>query len=385
MSTTHAAGEDPTSESGKSAQLDRRQFLGAAAATLGASAFNIGTASAADVEVLDITPDLIKAAQREGTIVVRYGSPVDEMMLMANAFEKQFGVKVLADRKVGVLGTQQFVTEERAGKHVLDVNYSADPHGILTLGEEGLYLRFVLKDLDKKLDPTSYLSNVGYCARTSDAVIAYNPDFLPHDRAKELFKTWHGLLDPSLRGKIGMTEPGGGGIPFATYFMFYKRPEYGRDFLVKLAAQKPRLYTGSAPAREDLAAGATSVFIPSFQSAAMIEFMKGDKTAWTYPEVAPSYANGYLCISKNAPHPNAARLFTAWFFTQEGARHLQLSQQAITLKGVPEERPAVPLLQKTSWWQPYPESIKWVPDMVEWQDRYEELLKDMRGILGYRT
>ena len=181
-----------------------------------------------------------------------------------------------------------------------------------------------------------------------------------------------------------MNEPAGGGVPFATYLLFLRRPEYGRKFLENLAQQKPRLYPGSAPGREDLAAGAISVFIPNWESAAMENFLKGDQTAWTYPEIAPAFSNTYLAISKRAPHPNAARLFTAWFFTMEGAKALQAAQVRCTLKNVPDERQAIPRLKKTSWWKPYPNEIRWVPDVKDWNDNYDQLMPEMRQALGWR-
>lgn len=367
----------------------RRTFVRAATSlALGAAsgllATGGGKASAQDVETIDINARLIEAAKREGSLTVRYSSPVDEMTEMARAFQARFGVKVQMDRKVGVLGTQQFQVEERAGQHVMDVNYSADPAGIRDLIEDGLYLRYTLSDLDKKLDKGTYMPGMGYCPKWTEIVISYNPEHIPHEQAREMFKSWRGLLDPKLKGRIGLNEPAGGGVPFATFLMFYRRPDYGRKFLEQLAAQAPRLYPGSAPGREDLAAGAISVFIPNWESIAMVHFLKGDKTAWTYPDVAPAFANTYLTISKRAPHPNAARLFTAWFFTPEGARAMQAVQARPTLKGVPDERGAIAKLKQTSWWQPYPDKIRWVPDMDDWDKNYEKLMPDMRRILGWK-
>lgn len=368
----------------------RRSFLGTAAALAagagsGLLASRSQAAAAAEVETIDVNPKLIEAAKRDGSLIIRYSSPVDEMQTLARNFEARFGLKLQLDRRVGVRGTQQFATEERAGRHIIDVNYSADPEGIQELGEEGLYLRFTLADLEKKLDKGSYIAGLGYCPRWSDIIISYNPEHIPHARAKEMFKTWRGLLDPSLRGgKIGMNEPAGGGVPFATYLMFYRRPEYGRQFLEQIAAQKPRLYPGSAPGREDLAAGAISVFIPNWESVAMSLFTKGDRTAWTYPEIAPAFPNAYLTISRRAPHPNAARLFVAWMFAPEGARVLQGIHQRPTLKGLPDDRPAIPKLRQTSWWQPYPENIRWVPDRDDWTRNYDKLMPDMRQILGWK-
>lgn len=366
-------------------RISRRQvlgsaMLGSAGALLGAPG---GHAAASDVETIAVTPSLIAAAQREGDLVVRYSSPVAEMRLMASAFEKRFGIKVQADRKVGVVGTQQFATEERAGRHVMDVNYSADPAGIDDLISEGLLLKYTLADLANKLDRGAYIPDQGYCPKWTEIVISYNPEAIPHEKARALFKTWHGLLDPSLKGKIGMNEPAGGGVPFATYLMFYRLPQYGRAFLARLAAQNPRLYPGSAQGREDLAAGAISVYIPNWESISMIKFLAGDKTAWTYPEIAPAFANTYLVISRNAPHPNAARLFNSWFFTPEGARVMELAQAKPTLKGLADNRTAVQKLKQTSWWRPYPESIRWVPDTADWIKNAGHLIPDMRSVLGW--
>ena len=367
----------------------RRSFLRAGTALAAAGAGSLlgvqsGSAHAQSVETVDITPRLIEAAKREGTLLVRYSSPVDEMAEFARAFTAKFGIKVQTDRKVGVLGTQQFMTEERAGQHVMDVNYSADPAGMRDLADEGLYLRYTLADLDKKLDKGTYLPGIAYSPKWTEIVISYNPDLIPHAEAKEMFKTWNGLLNPKLKGKIGINEPAGGGVAFATFLMFYRRPEYGRKFVEQLAAQSPRLYPGSAPGREDLAAGAISVFIPNWDSVAMIEFLKGDKTAWTYPDVAPAFTNTYMAISKQAPHPAAARLFSAWFFTPEGAKAVEAVQARPTLKGTTDQRSAIPKLKQTSWWQPYPAKTRWIPDMDDWDKNYEKLMPEMRRILGWK-
>ena len=366
-------------------KVSRRSVLRAGAAALAAASFArfAPPLRAQDVEVVDLDDDLIKAAQEEGSLTVRYSSPVDEMQKMADAFTRRFSIPVQIDRKVGALGNQQFATEERAGQHIVDVNYSADPPGIVNLAEEGFYVYYTLPDLKSKLDPGTYIENLAYSPKWTDIVISYNPEQIPHDVARERFKTWHGLLDEDLVGKIGMNEPAGGGVPFATYLMFLRSPEYGQEFLEKLAAQEPRLYPGSAPGREDLAAGAISVFITNWESIAMIQFEKGDPTAWTYPEIAPAFANTYFAISKNAPHPKAARLFSAWFFTEEGASVMHEVQARPTLKGVPDNRTAVAKLKQTDWWQPYPEDIRWVPEREDWEKSYEELIPVMRQILGW--
>lgn len=359
--------------------LSRRALLGSAAACALAPA-----AGAAGEEVIDITPDLVARARAEGRLLLRYSSPVDEATAMGRAFEAAFGIRVQLDRKVGVVATQVFATEERAGQHVMDVNLGSDPAGLRDLAEEGLYLRFTLPELEAKLHRGAYIPGLGYCPRWSDIILSYNPALIPHDRAAAMFRTWEGLLDPGLAGRIGMTEPAGGGVAFATYLMFYRLPNYGRAFVQRLAAQRPRLYAGSAAGREDLASGAISVFIPNWESVAMAEFLKGDRTAWTYPEVLPSFANSFLSINARAPHPAAARLFVAWFFTPDGAKAVEATQNKPTLKGIPDQRSAIPALRRTDWWRPLPEDRRWVPDLADWESNFDTLLPDMRRVLGWR-
>src|SRR5690606_36843530 len=78
-----------------------------------------GAALAADVETLEITPDLIAAAKKEGQVFLRYSSPVTVYEHHAAAFKEEFGIEVVTDRKVGPVGQQVFAQEERPGKHVM--------------------------------------------------------------------------------------------------------------------------------------------------------------------------------------------------------------------------------------------------------------------------
>ncbi|MFH1028802.1 MAG: extracellular solute-binding protein, partial [Pseudomonadota bacterium] len=326
---------------------------------------------------------LVKAAQAEGSVTLRHQSPITFTDGIARAFTRQYGIKVDIDRRVGALGTQQFLMEERAGKHIVDVWWTSDIAGREIAKKEGFLLNHTYPDLKKKFVDGTYDEGWSYSLWKINVVIQYNPQLLSHAKAKELFKTWKGLLDPSLKGKFGMTEPAGGGIPLVTYTMFYQRPEYGRDFFVKLAAQNPRVYPGSAPGREDLAAGAISVFIPNWDSIAMSEFMRGDRTAWTYPEITPSYSSTIIVISKNAPHPNAARLLAQFPMTPEGIKALQVDGCS-TLKGVEDTREAISKLKQTDWWKPYPDEIGWAPSEEYMMKNSDSLIKDMRQILGWK-
>ena len=89
-----------------------------------------------------------------------------------------------------------------------------------------------------------------------------------------------------------------------------------------------------------------------------------------------------MSISAKAPHPAAARLFTAWFFTPEGAKAVAANQNRPTLKNIPDERTSIPKLRETSWWTPIPQNGHWVPDEKDWEANYDDLMPDMRKAFG---
>src|SRR3546814_17694378 len=76
-------------------------------------------------------------------------------------------------------------------------------------------------------------------------------------------------------------------------------------------------------------------------------------------------------------------LFTAWFFTPEGASVMHEVQARPTLKGVPDNRTAVAKLKQTDWWRPYPEDIRWIPEREDWGQSYDELIPVLRQLLGW--
>ena len=346
------------------------------------------SSGSAGFETLKLDDSLVKAAQKEGTLVVRTSSPVDFIQSLSDKFNSKYGITLQADRRVGVVGTQQFAVEERAGKHVVDVMWNSDPLGLQNLADEGFLQRYQFNaDIQSRLGKDVTLpGNVGYGPYKTELVISYNPKLISTEDAVAAFSNWEGLLKPEFRGgKFGMTEPAGGSVPFATYLMFYREKKYGPEFLVKLAKQDPRLYNGSAPGREELGSGAIVAYITDWEYVAMQNYMKGATSQWTYPDIAPSFPATHIALSSNAQHPNAARLLAAWVFSDEGAAALGDLQVLSTLKGAADSRPAVEKLKQTDWWKPYPEAIKWFPDRADWDKSYPTLMPEMRQVLGWTS
>lgn len=335
-------------------------------------------------EPIAITPELVEAAKKEGQVFLRYSSPVTVYSHHADAFKQEFGIDVVTDRKVGPAGQQVFAQEERAGRHIMDVVETGDPAGLRALDAEGLYLHYTFPDLAQKLSPGFYMPDLAYSPFKNSLVVAYNPDVLSHADAKRLFTTWDGALDPSLTGVMGITDPTKVAVCFGLCLMWHQTEKYGMDFIKKLGQQQLRVYDGSALAREDLSAGSIKAFLAGWEGAEMENYENGVNVAWTYADIEPNYPNIFIAISKNAPNPNAARLFVAWLFSQGGAEAYAKSQNRTTVLNLPDTRSAVAKLEKTDWWQPYPDSIGWVPNVDYWIANFATLAPQFTQALNGR-
>jgi iron(III) transport system substrate-binding protein len=120
------------------------------------------------------------------------------------------------------------------------------------------------------------------------------------------------LLDPALKGKIGVPEPGA--QSFVDFYL-YLEENYGEDFVEDLAAQEPRIYPSSLPMAEALSSGelAAATFVQPLvdekEAGAPVDSGLADE-AWG--------ARFFGLILETAPNPCAAQLLADFLITTEG-------------------------------------------------------------------
>lgn len=131
-------------------------------------------------------------------------------------------------------------------------------------------------------------------------------------------KSWNDLLDPKWKGKIVIDDPrspGSGGLVFDVL-----NEKLGPDYLRKLAAQAPVISTDISLNERRVVQGEFAFFVP-FRIQSILN-LKG------LPVKAMSASEGdvYIIMAllrvKDAPHPNAARLFMNHFLDSPTQRHL---------------------------------------------------------------
>jgi iron(III) transport system substrate-binding protein len=141
---------------------------------------------------------------------------------------------------------------------------------------------------------------------------------------------WGSLLDPRLKGRIGLRD----GTNSTDVIGFYMKLQetYGSDYLDRLAAQQPRVYTGSVPLMQAVASG--EVEASGFVTSNGLSDAKANSAVdGVFPEPRPASPVA-TAIAKQAPHPNAAQLMANFQMTVEGQQAYS-ANTAAALPGVP--------------------------------------------------
>lgn len=131
-------------------------------------------------------------------------------------------------------------------------------------------------------------------------------------------KSWNDLLDPKWKGKIISDDPrspGSGGLVYDVL-----NEKFGRAYLEKLIAQDLVITTDISVAERRVAQGEFAFFIP-FRIQSVLN-LRGLPVKPMQTKEGDVYIVMTLSRVKNAPHPNAARLFINHFLDSEAQKIL---------------------------------------------------------------
>ena len=259
-----------------------------------------------------ITPELIDAAKKEGEVMFNGAITINSSKAIGDAFEKKYGIKLHHWRGDATELINRSLAEARAGKPAFDV----------TLGNEVVMNALDEKKLFATFDPPAAKS---YPKQFRDPdnrmtpwrVLPYGINF-NHQivKADEAPKTWEELLAPKWKGKFGMANPG---IHVTTLqFVLNLEKLLGAKWLKIVegwAKQEPRLGRSLADTIQPLTAGEVPVAVgyikDKYQYPGPIEYVRINKYLASL---------SFVAINRQAPHPNAARLFTEFFLGEESQR-----------------------------------------------------------------
>jgi iron(III) transport system substrate-binding protein len=289
----------------------RDVLLGSGAVALGLSSTRV---LAAAPPATAVTPALIDAARKEGKVV--YYTSVDLPLAekIAKAFEARYpGVAVRVERTGAERVFQRIGQEYGSRIYAVDVVNSSDAAHLIVWRREGILTPFVPEDVAKHY-PAEHKDAEGLFAsfRIGLSIIAYNTNLV---KAEEAPKSFADLLDPKWSGKMVKAHPGYSGTIMTATFQLQR--DLGWGYLEKLAQQKVMQLQSASDPPKKLALGERAVQADGNEYNIFQIKEGGGPVEPVYATEGTPLVIGPNAVFKNAPNPNAARLFQCFCFSPE--------------------------------------------------------------------
>jgi iron(III) transport system substrate-binding protein len=284
---------------------------------------------------------LIAAAKAEGSVMWYGPTAQEKAVAWVAGFTEKYGIPVEVYRAPTNQLYQKFDQEQSVGQGQADILQLSDPN-VLNRAIEAGYLADYTPATDDQFIEGTAISGTAYPVYTSLQAVGWNTNLVPAD-LQELLQsddTLNALLDPRLKGHIGITDVTAGGpqIASSANLVFNLAGEYGWDYFEKLAAQDVTVVDTSTTLVQGLQAGdywaafdgTTSILAPAVVAGAPVAFRS--------PPVSSS-SEFTMSTVKDSPHPAAARLFMEWATSLEAQSAMaNIAQADVLINGWVDER-----------------------------------------------
>jgi len=295
-------------------RFSRRDVLKGSAAVAAAGFALPARVLAAAPPATAITPQLIEAAKKEGKIVYYTAIDLPVAERMGRAFEAKFpGIAVRVERS-GAERVFQRIGQEYASRiHAVDVVNSSDAAHFIVWKRDGFLQPFVSEDIAQHIRAEHKDPDGEFAAfRMGLSVIGYNTKLVKADEAPKSFAD---LLDPKWAGKMVKAHPGYSGTIMTATQQISR--DLGWEYFERLAKQRIMQVQSSTDPPKKLELGERAVMADGNEYNMLQIKDKNGPVEIVYPTEGTPLVIGPNAIFKNAPNPNAARLFQAWCFTPE--------------------------------------------------------------------
>jgi iron(III) transport system substrate-binding protein len=349
-------------------RISKRQLLTTAAGAAVGSA--IGLRPLGAQEMAPHEKELYEAAKKEGEITWYSGQlSAESSEGVGRAFTEIYpGVRVNVVRSTSQVAFQRLSQDMRARVAQCDVFASTDSGHYTFLKREGALMQFRPKNADglvpslRTADPDNYFQScyVGLY------MLGYNTQKVSEAEAP---KSWKDVLDPKWKDKLAVGHPGySGAIGIWAVMM---RKMYGWDYFKALERNKPQIGRSSQDPVTMMNAGERFVGVGVPSGTMLLSMSRGNPLKLIYPTDGTVVTATPCAILRNAPHPNAAKLFLEFATGPHYSRTVTKFFGESLRPEVPPPEGAKPLDQIKLISPTAAEAEKEVPEVRElWRDTF---------------
>ena len=261
--------------------------------------------------------EILEGAKNEGQLFVLVSSPgkPETHTAVAKAFNERFGLNTRIEwTATSPVQTGSKLIAEQGGAGFADVVGSGGNQEISVLFDRDILKPYPwvetfggeLEDIGDAVDPViDELKGAGLVIAHNAYGLGWNPDLISED---ELPKSYADLMTPEWKGRFAVNA-------FSLNPVDYYSFAIGDDKTIEMAegilANEPILERGTGAVTRAISVGQAPVGISSFHQAGRV-----DNVNFKLFEDYLPMGSLHIYVPENAPNPNTARLFAAWFATE---------------------------------------------------------------------
>ena len=259
-----------------------------------------------------INQELLPKARQEGQVVWYTAAELSASEAVAKAFQAATGIPVEVVRSGGERLYSRIAQERQARQYLVDVFLTSVEAQFLEYQAEGVLQPYQI--MEDAVYGTEFKDPTGlyYTTFLNVSQPAYNPNLVPADQVP---KSWKDLLDPKWKGQLSHSHPAYSGTTLAA--MLGITQLHGWEYYEQLVQNEPLIVQSAIEPAPLIISGERPVAALMSGSTAVTEKLKGNPIEPIYPEEGVSVARLPSAVFKDAPHPNAARVFQDFLHSQE--------------------------------------------------------------------
>jgi len=256
-----------------------------------------------------------EAAKREGELTIYSSTPVEDIRVLTDAFERRYGIKTKVWRASSEKVLQRALTEARAGRFDVDAFDTNGPE-LEALVQEKLLTPVWSPSLASLMPEARFAHQSWVGTRLLIFVLAYNTKLV---RKGELPSSYDGFADPKWKGRLGIEADDSDW--FATLSTLLGETNAQTLFRSIVATNGISVRKGHTLLTQLVASGEVPLALTVYNYKAEQLKNQGAPIDWYVIAPAIARANG-VGVAARAPHPNAALLWYEFELSEEGQRLL---------------------------------------------------------------
>jgi len=303
---------------------------------------------------------IVQAAKREAEVTIYTSTPIGDMKVLTDAFERKYRVKTKVWRASSEKVLQRGMVEARAGRYDADVFDTNGPELEALVREQ--MLAPVRSPVTADLVPEAVLPHRAWAGtRLVIFAFAYNTSLV---RKSELPSTYEGFADPRWKGRLGIEAEDADWL--ATVSGLIGEANAERIFRAIVANNGVSVRKGHSLLANLVASGEVPLALTAYNYKAEQLKNKGAPIDWFVLPPAIARVNG-VAVAAKAPHPNAALL---WYEFELGAEGQQL---LLSRDFVPTSRKVDTTLNRFPL--RFVDSRAVLDDAAKWEKRFADIFR----------